>query len=975
MKQNIKKNKIVYGFLTKKVTAVNELRSTASEFVHVKSGAHCVHVYNQDSNNLFAIAFRTPVYNHTGVPHIIEHAVLNGSQKFPVKEPFSELLKSSLQTFLNAFTYPDRTIYPVSSQIPADFFNLIDVYGDAVFFPLLTENTFHQEGWHLHQETAETPAEIKGVVFNEMQGAFADFSRHVEHSCAAALLPKTHYRFESGGDPAYIPNLSYSKFVRFHQKLYHPSNAYIFLYGNIPSEQTLAFLDKRFLSHFSKNRISLQLPLQSRWKSPKTRMIEAPGRLEDGGTATIFMGWMMGLARDSERHFLTKILSRYLLGTSASPLKRALIDSKLGEDLAVVSGYHDDYQQTLFAAGLRKSKPEYAKEIKNVIFETLKKEYRQGLDGEVLEGAWRQVDFQTREIADRYGLPFNIGTALDCYLSWLYGGDPLAHLQYEKTLLKLKKTQQQKNDLFKTMIKSFLIDNPHRVLVTVKASTKKTETMLARTKEITAERVRSLDEGQRTEIIKRTQDLMAYQQQPDPKERLDQFPHLKIKDLARQNREVSTTELNYKGVRIFLHPLFTRGVIYFDIGFDFTYLASADISYLPLFNQIFCRAGIPKFNFQEMAKKISLITGGFYHSAFVSQPLIPSQNRLAYVFYHSKMLTSRFPEFLDVFMNLMKTANFCEKNLDNEVFFELKNRLRNSLLPAGMAVAMRRAGSRISSTLRTVEQLNGIDQLHFLESQESQVNTEPFFKMLEQIQEGLFQNRNLVVNISAEKPERVVKDLERLIDQVPESKEESFKKQNGRPGDNADEGYILESSVNYIAKSWALSLEDSEDRAYLRIAANLLSSHYLWNKVRAEGGAYGARASYESHHGVFTLGSYRDPQLLKTLQVFDQGFDFIQNQINEDILEKAILSTIGAMDRPQSPGEEGFDETLALINGKTIEFRKNQREIILKANLADIKNVFKKVIQHNLAAITILGNEEILRLAKEQGLVLEIQKV
>jgi Zn-dependent M16 (insulinase) family peptidase len=355
--QEIKTGTVLHGFRTDRVEPVPEIHATAYIFTHAKTGARVLHLFNDDPENLFSIAFRTPSADNTGVPHVLEHSVLCGSKKFPVKDPFQEMLKGSLQTFLNALTYRDKTVYPVASQLEKDFFNLADVYCDAVFNPLLTRNTFFQEGWHFDVPDLHGPVGIKGIVYNEMKGVFSDFASHVARRTVAGLMPDTIYAFESGGDPEQIPSLSYERFTEFHRRFYHPSNSYIFLYGSIPSEKTLRFLDDHYLADFSAPPQRAAIARQPLWHAPRRLSFEAPAQKEDDGTATVLLAWIFGESSDPLSALCGTVVGHYLLGTESSPLRRALVDSGLGEDLDETSGFGIEAVQSFFIAGLRKTRP------------------------------------------------------------------------------------------------------------------------------------------------------------------------------------------------------------------------------------------------------------------------------------------------------------------------------------------------------------------------------------------------------------------------------------------------------------------------------------------------------------------------------------------------------------------------------------------------------------------------------------------
>jgi presequence protease len=549
----------VHGFALQRVQHIPELRSTAYLFEHEKSGARLLHLYNDDPNNLFSIAFRTPVSDNTGVPHILEHSVLCGSRKFKIKDPFQELLKGSLQTFLNALTYPDKTVYPVSSQVGADFFNLVDVYCDAVFHPLLSQNTFYQEGWHFDADSPDGAAGIKGIVYNEMKGVFSDFASHVKRKTVSLLFPDTSYFFESGGEPEHITDLTWEQFRRFHGQYYHPSNSFVFLCGNIPSETTLAFLDERYLGEFERAAQTPEIAAQKPWSMPRRAVIDAPAPEKDDGSATVALAWMFGMSSDPVVSLLGRILYRYLMGTESSPLKRALIDSGLGEDLDDICGFETEFIHNVFGVGLRKTRPEHAATIESLVFSTLKKEVERGLDERLLEGALRQTEFRLREITDAGHFPYNLLLAERCYRSWIYNGDPCAHLAFERPLSLIREERKKGCGFFADKIRELLIDNRHYLCITVRASSDMGRRLETQTQEQARSLTKHFTPDDTNAAYELTRRLVEEQKKPPSPESLASLPRLCKKNLPRTNRTVPTVETPLDGIRTFVHPLFTSG--------------------------------------------------------------------------------------------------------------------------------------------------------------------------------------------------------------------------------------------------------------------------------------------------------------------------------------------------------------------------------------------------------------------------------
>jgi Zn-dependent M16 (insulinase) family peptidase len=686
----------VAGFTCTVVEEIPEIRSMAYVFSHEKTGARLLHIFNEDPNNLFSIAFRTPVSDSTGAPHILEHSVLGGSRKFPLKDPFQELLKGSLQTFLNALTYPDKTVYPVSSQVEADFFNLVDVYCDAVFHPLLTENTFCQEGWHFDLEKEDDAVGIKGIVYNEMKGVFSDFASHVERRIVSFLFPDTSYFFESGGEPEHIPELTYEGFKRFHAQFYHPSNAFIVLYGNIPSEKTLRFLDEAYLAAFDRSAAAADITTQPDWKLPRRAVIDAPAPEKDNGLATIAIAWKVGLSKDPLASLLGRILYRYLMATESSPLKRALIDSGLGEDLDDICGFETEFVHGIFSVGLRKSRPEHADVLESLVFDTLKKVAGAGLDERLLEGAIRQTEFRLREITDAGRFPFNLLLAERCYRSWLYGGDPLAHLAFEKPLSIIREEKKKGCGWFAEKIRELLVNNPHYLRITVRASStmgKKLETQSVEQARVLSAHFSAAD---RKRIQERTKQLIAEQEKPSSPEAIATLPRLKKADLPRENLTVPTERTTIAGAAAFLHPIFTSGIVYCDLGFDCGAVPPELLMYLPLYRALLTKCGAADFSYEEMSKRISLSTGGIDGSLLCETKIGASPDDLVFsCFVHAKALVERCGEMIEILWDLFHTPDLSNAKQIKDILLEMRNNLNASIIDSGHHFAVTHASSHL----------------------------------------------------------------------------------------------------------------------------------------------------------------------------------------------------------------------------------------------------------------------------------------
>jgi len=983
--QDITEGKIISGFQLEQIEKIPELRSCAYRFLHKRTGARLIHLFNDDSNNLFSIAFRTPVSDSTGVPHILEHSVLCGSKKFPLKDPFQELLKGSLQTFLNALTYPDKTVYPVSSQVEKDYYNLVDVYCDAVFNPLLTENTFYQEGWHYDIEDITHPVGIKGIVYNEMKGVYSDFSNHVVRSTMSALFPDTTYFYESGGNPEHITDLTYEQFRNFHKKYYHPSNSFIFLYGNLPSEKTLAFLDEKYLSAFDgildiDSSISLQKP----WDKPKTIMIEAPSSEEENGSASVICAWVFGRSTDPVTAFCGSILSHYLLGTESSPLKRALIDSGLGEDLDDMTGFDAELCQCLFAAGLRKCKPENAQKISDIIIDTLRKQAEHGLDKELLEGSLRQMEFRLREITGG-SFPYNLRLADRCYRSWVHDGDPMALLAFEKPLSIIKE-EAAKGGFFEKFITENLVNNNHRLLSVVKASfamgKKLEEQSIEQAKRLTA----GFTQDDKQRCLELTKILRTQQATPSSPEAAATLPKLTKSDLPKTTKKIPVEKGSLgDGVESFYHPIFTSGIAYLDIGFDFRGVPSQLLPFIPLYLDLLTICGTQKYSYEQMSKRIALSTGGISTSISCKTKIgtsslgSSSEDLFFMAFVHGKALEPRFGELLSILSDLLHGPDLSNRKQIKDLLLEMRNGLNSSIVSSGHSFAITNASSRLSKTRMIDETLGGITQLRFLDSIVKSENYDSVIESCKKLHEFLINKNACVVSVTFDDPSRLKGQLEPFIaalpalsrtieDTLPISVDQSADQQKYK-------GIEISSAVNFVARAWKMSALNAAQNGHLFLLSRNLSTGYLWDKVRVEGGAYGGMAGMSIANPLFTCASYRDPNLAQTLLHFEKGLGEVSAGIAAQKVDQSIVGAIGRIDAPKSPHGEGFGETMDILGGYTEEYRQKLREALLNATPQDMKEAADRILSSKEWAVTVIGSQAAFEKAGGEGLTFEREKL
>jgi presequence protease len=965
--QNLTVSSDYHGFKLDRIQPIPELQTTGYVFNHLKSGAHCIHLYNNDQDNLFSIAFRTPVYNSTGVPHILEHSVLCGSRRYPVKDPFQEMLKGSLQTFLNALTYPDKTVYPVSSQVEKDYFNLASIYADAVFNPILSQNTFYQEGWHFDIEDVNNPVGIKGIVYNEMKGVFSNFASHVDRRTLSALFPDTTYHFESGGDPERIPDLTYEQFIEFHRRYYHPSNSYIVLYGNIPSEKTLRFLDEEFLRTFVSIDINADVNLQPHWETSRAFSFEAPAPQEDRGTATVVCAWIFGETVDPQLTLAGKILSYYLLDTESSPLKRALIDSGLGEDLADISGFDSDLRQSRFAAGLRKTKPEHAQAVEACICETLASIVADGLDFELLEGALRQIEFGLREVTGGH-FPYNLRMAERCYRSWMYGGDPFAHLAFEKPLAYLKEHLEKRDSWFSDIINERLVQNTHRLCSTIVASPEMGERLERQTREQAECLSGTFTAADKEHYVQVTKMLLDQQKSPSSQDSIAKLPKLAIADLPRQGFTVATTIDSLAGYTTHLHQQFTSGIVYLDLGFDIRTIPESLLYYIPLYCEYATRCGAAGFSFEQMATRIARASGGVDASVTCKTSIGTESATPFYLFFHVKSLIPRFGETLAILHDLFTTPDLAHEKLLKDILLEERNNLHTAIIGSGHRFALTHAASNLIATRAIDEKLNGISQLRFLETLVRHNDATAVLASLQQLHKIIINRKNSLVILTGDDPAVVTTELSSFLRSLPEKPVELPVQRLLADVHTVPSGIEISSAVNFIGKVWKLPPIEPETAGKYLLLSRILSAGYLWDKVRVEGGAYGGMSMFSVAHPIFSCASYRDPNLVSTIDHFSKGLEFVAAGLTQGVIDQNIIGTIGYIDAPLPPHARCFNESILLTIGSDVVFRQKMRDAVLASTSKNLAELSANILTIKENATTILGSAAVFNQAENEGL-------
>jgi len=970
---------------------IDEYGAKVSLFKHKKTGAEVMSVSVPDENKVFGITFRTPPADSTGVPHILEHSVLCGSRKYPVKEPFVELLKGSMNTFLNAFTYPDRTCYPVASQNLKDFYNLINVYLDAVLHPALTPWTLKQEGWHYEIEDKSEPLTYKGVVFNEMKGVYS--SPDAVHGRAAqqALFPDNTYGVDSGGDPTVIPQLTWENFSGFHRKFYHPSNARVYFYGDDDVSARLELLDQ-YLGEFDPLPSARQESVVQ-WQKKRTTPWSFEQKVAGGADAkTIFtVNWLINDQKlDGQEELALDVMDDLLMGTTVAPLYKALRESGLGESV-ISDGLETVLQQATYSVGLKGiSDSAKCDQIEKLITETLVKHSKEGFDKSAIEASLNSLEFRLREF-NTGGFPRGLSFMLSSLSSWLYDRDPLEPLRFEEPLARLRSRLAAGEPVFENLIKKYLLENGHKVSVKSIPDTN-LELEITKKEQAELESVRSkLTEDDISKLIEETQTLKKRQQAEDPPEKLALIPSLTMSDLDKQGRTIPISVGSEKGTKVVRHDLLTNGILYTDIGFDLRVIPFDLLPLVPLFSRCLTEMGTSKMDDVALSRYIQTHTGGVYTSTSISQKhspsggLVPEPEIVSNLFLRGKSTYSKSGELFSVMRDVLVDTKLDNKAKFLQMALETKARMESSVQGSGHSFASGRIGSRYSVTELVQEQMGGIEYLHFVRKLVKDIESDwsSVLAKLERIRTLLTNRKNMIINLSAEDKgmQSTQASLEDYIQSIPLRTDEA-KIHNWadelRKFEGAGEGFVVPTQVNYVGKGALIYKVGEETSGSDAVVSRFLRTSWLWDKVRVVGGAYGAMNSFSAQSGVFKYVSYRDPNLKQTLDTYDATPQFLREAAHEmspSTLSNSIIGMIGDMDAPLSPDQKGFTSLERHLTGLSDEMRQMRREQVLSTTAKNFRDFGERLeAVSREGTIAVVGSDAALSSVKD-ALSLKIQQI
>ena len=989
-----------HGFTIRRVEQIPEIRVTAYEMEHERTGARVLHLHCDDRENLYAIAFRTPPPDSTGLPHILEHSVLAGSERYPLKDAFNELLKGTLQTFLNAFTYPDKTIYPVASRVRADYFNLARVYTDLVLNPRLLPQTFAQEGHHFELADPEDPNSdliVSGIVYNEMKGAYSSPDSLMYKAIQENLYPDTPYACDSGGSPEAIPSLTYEQFKAFHRTYYSPTNAYWFLYGDIPTAEHLVFLEE-ILTGFERVPVDSEIPRQPRWDAPSAVSGYYPVAKTESlqKKTTVNVGWMLSENTDHDTALLLQITAGALVGSAAGPLRKALIDSGLGEDLSPVTGMERDLRQIAFAVGLRGTDQEKAQQIETLVLDTLRRVAADGFDRELIEGTLHQVEFHGKEI-QRGAYPYGITLMGRVFHTWLYDGDPLAGLNFPRLIATVRMRWAENPALFQDIVRKWFLENPHRLLSVMAPSVDYLDKQESSFKNRMSGIKATLSADALAEIRREAEALKSFQTQADGPETLACLPRLNVQDMERTVEKIPTEMLGIGGVDALAHELFTNGIAYLDLAFDISDIPEDLQPCMPLLGKFMTGMGAAGLDYEQMAKRIAMKTGGlgaslaaglFAHGGADGGPeaattsascaalpqggphSVSGEKHWQKMIFSVRALHRNIGDAVNILADVLTAGDLSDENRMRDLLAEKKNRLHAAVIPSGHLFAKRSAGASLSVAACRDEQWSGKTQLHLLtELMEAFGESKDAFRdKLIRLKDMIFRRERLTLNLTADAEGigLLRRAAESLLARLPDGGEV------GRASApellSRDAGVAIPAQVCYVAQAMKAPTYTDPIAAPLWVLSRQLSSGFLYKHIRVQGGAYGGMCQYDPMNGIFAFLSYRDPHLVETLDVYRRAVDLMTTEkISMDDLEKAVVGAIGALDRPMDPASRGFTAMIRAFAGLTDTDRQTFRDGVLNVTADRLRETAALYFLPGAAAavVAVYASEERLIRANE----------
>jgi len=968
----------INGYIVERISAIPIIDSTLIELVHQTTRARHIHIANKDKENTFAAFFRTVPMDSSGVAHILEHTVLCGSDKFAVRDPFFSMIKRSLSTFMNAFTASDWTMYPFASQNKKDYFNLMDVYLDAAFFPNIDDLSFKQEGHRLELVEAnrdEVELEYKGVVYNEMKGAMSSPDQVLSRSILASLYPDTTYSNNSGGEPSDIPKLTHEELKAFHARYYHPSNSYFYTYGSFPLEESLAFISEKVLSKFEYLEVDSAVPAQPRWDKPR-KQVQAyaysdPDDLNSKYQACV--AWLTCDIKDSFEILVLTVLEQILLGNSASPLRKALIDSNLGSALADSTGFDADNRDTMFVCGLKDIAREMVPQVEEIIFSTLKQVAENGIEQNLIDSAIHQIEFHRKEITNT-PYPFGIKLLLSFAGTMIHDGDPISCINIDEDLETLKEKLGQDNFLEKKII-SYFIENPHRVLFTLEPDSKLEEKKVRETRKELKSILKGLTQDDLKQISKDAKALKVLQ---ETDEDLSVLPTLELLDVPPDIEIIKPDQIKNIALST-CYDKATSGILYFTCPVGAGNIPEDLFSLVPFFTKAFTNSGTKKTSYDEMAKIMDLYTGGISMTPFSGSYFSSDGGSHSFLALQGKSLDRNIEKMFDIIDEFIKDFGFQDQERLKSLLLQYQAGMEAAVVSTGHRYAISLSSRHLSKASHINEIWHGITQFQNIKDLTTKLADPDAGKKaldtlsanLEAIASTLFKKGNLKPAIigGISSLELADKRIDTIHDSLPNGSEKAFHTplipiETQRPYD----GWYTNTAVSFVGQSFKTVRITHEDSPGLAVISKILRSLYLHREIREKGGAYGGFAIYNTEEGIFSFGSYRDPHIKRTLDVYKNACDFIINgEFTQTDVKEAILQVCSDIDKPETPGPASMKAFYRDITHLTDEIRQHFKDSLLQLDKKQIQRIAEKyfTIGEEQKGISIISSKALLEDANQ----------
>jgi len=974
----LKTGDLICGYRIEHVETLKEISAVFYALQHLATGAKHIHISNGDAENTFSVAFKTIPKNSSGVAHILEHTALCGSRKFAVRDPFFSMLKRSLSTFMNAFTASDWTMYPFSTQNRKDFYNLMEVYLDAAFFPKLDGLSFKQEGHRLEVEdnpqgpNPKDPQLIyKGVVYNEMKGAMSSPDQVMARSILKALYPSTTYRFNSGGEPAEIPSLSYEQLKEFHRQHYHPSNAFFYTYGSLPLKNHLAFIEAKVLAEFNQIDPDTDVASQPRWQHPQSGSYPYPFDKNEDPTKKyqVCVAWLTADIKDSFEVLTLTLLEQILLGNSASPLRKALIDSGLGSALCDGCGFDADNRDTLFVSGLKDVEQASAAKVEAIIFDVFTGLVENGIEKKLIDSAIHQIEFHRKEITNS-PYPYGIKLLLTFSGSWFHGGDPLKILNFDADLARLQ-SELEKGSFFENRIKKYFLDNPHRILLTLVPDQ---ELEHHQNQRLRAELDRISNDLSPTDIDQIKQDAEALQRLQEAEEDVASLPTLQRQDIP-PSVPVVKESASESAVRATIYNQATSGIVYYAAAAGTGSLPGALIPLAPFFCYALIRMGTRIRNYADMAQRIDAYTGGIGLSTHSRTRFDPAGDCLPFISFNGKCLARNQGQMFDIIQEVLHQYEFTDLSRLKSLLLEYRAGLESMVIHNGHRLAMSLASRNFSATRALGETWSGVHQLQTIKQLSEDLDEQKLGRLaanLAAIGSVVFTRSNFKMALIGEDAAlaKAIPNLTSVYSGFDEGSGDGFSDPDiNLAAQTIREGWSTSSAVSFVALAFETVRMEHEDSAALSVISKILRSLYLHREIREKGGAYGGFALYSPEDGLFSFASYRDPHIISTLNAFESAAAFIHSgNFSEEDVNEAVLQVCSEIDKPDPPGPAARKAFYRQIVSLSDEMRIRYKTELLALTRSKVMQAAEKYfgVKDTQKAVAVVSGEDQLNAANQK---------